>query len=180
MVKLDAYNNFNSITHTHTHTMDSSTVKSCNSAEHGPAFPTLAPRSGKRLWTAASGRLRESRSVLSCWTTGSSGSRFRVSLAGKGSVAWAEHGIISAIDVVIRGNMFNWLEKTGKFSSRVYVNVLLHFVSSVIGLIYAVVLIINATGINGSWTNIRGHNSSGSWKGFSMKKPQHYFLCPPI
>lgn len=56
---------------------------------------------------AASRRLRESWSVLSGRTTSSGHSGFRVSLAGKGSVARAEHGIDSAINVVMLGDMFN-------------------------------------------------------------------------
>ncbi|KAG6392597.1 hypothetical protein SASPL_146821 [Salvia splendens] len=70
------------------------------------------PLSGKRLWMAASGCLRESWSVLSGRTTCSGYSGFRVSLAGKGSMARAEHGIDSAINVVMLGDMFNQLEET--------------------------------------------------------------------
>ncbi|KAG6394351.1 hypothetical protein SASPL_144935 [Salvia splendens] len=81
------------------------------------AFSPLSCRcniwSGKRLWMAASGRLRESWSVLSGRTTSSGYFGFRVSLAGKGSMARAEHGIDSAINVVMLGDMFNQLEETG-------------------------------------------------------------------
>lgn len=79
---------------------------------------------------AASGRLRESWSVLSRWTTSSSDSWFRVSLAGKGSMARAKHGINSAVDVVSLGDMFNQMEETGSLHCILSLYKFLFFVSS--------------------------------------------------
>lgn len=163
MVKLDAYNNYNSITHTHTHARwivaQLNIAIVLNMDLHFPHWPPGVARGCGRQHLGAYVNL---------------GAYYLVGLPAavvlgfvfgwRGKGLWLGLNLGSLVQSTLLSVVTcstDW-RKQVNFLPELYANVLLHFVSSVIGLIYAVVLIINTTGINGSSTNIRGHNSSGS------------------